>query len=567
MSAIQSVNQNADVIGQKHALIMNINAAKSLQKVLETNLGPKGTMKMLVSGAGGIKITKDGKVLLDEMQIQHPTAAIIARTATAQDDITGDGTTSNVLFTGELLKQAELYLGEGLHPRVLVEGIEKAREETLLFLDQFKTPVLDADIDTLTQVAQTSLRTKVHPALADHLTQIVVKAVQTLKKEDGLDLHMVEVMHMKHGQASDSRYVDGLVLDHGTRHPGMRKYSENCFILTCNVSLEYERSEVNAGFYYKNAEERQKMVAAERSTVDEKVQAIIDLKNKVCGEQTAEAHADNLNPEEAVALNINDEAAERPDAQKKQPTFIVINQKGIDPLSLDMLQKAGIVALRRAKRRNMERLVRACGGYAVNSVEDLSEDCLGYADKVYEHVLQDEKYTFVEGCKNAESCTILVRGPNDHTIRQVKDALRDGLRAVKNVIEDQALVLGAGCFEVSAHLHLSRKFKATVQGRGKLGVQAFADALLVIPKTLASNSGLDRQTALIELLEEASKGARVGLDVETGKPLLPEKAGIYDCYRVKRQLLHLGSLIAIKLLLVDEVMRAGRKMGGSGGGQ
>jgi T-complex protein 1 subunit zeta len=532
MSAgLKTINPNADVIGSKHALSMNITAARGLQNVVKTNLGPKGTLKMLVSGAGQVKLTKDGKVLLDEMQIQHPTAAIIARTATAQDDMTGDGTTSNVLFTGEILHQSIRYIEEGLHPRVLVEGIEKAREITLEFLDEFKTEMKTIERETLVQVARTSLRTKLHRDLADHVTEIVVDAVQKIHVPgEQIDLHMIEIMHMIHMSAFDTKFIDGLVLDHGARHPNMAKRSENCFIMILNVSLEYEKSEINASQFYKTAEERAKLVDAERKFTDDRVREVIAFAQSV-----------------RVGKNAN-------------AGFIVINQKGIDPISLDLLQQAKIVGIRRAKRRNMERLAKACGGYAVNSMEGVTPDCLGHADLVYEHTLGDEVYTFVEGCGMATSCTILVRGENDYTIRQLKDALRDGLRAVVNVIEDQSAVPGAGAFEIAAHRRLLQR-KAEIPGRAKLGIQAFADALLIIPKTLAANSGLDVQDALIAVMDESAKGAQVVIDINTGKAILPAKLGIWDNYRVKKQLLHLGSLIAVKLLLVDEVMRAGRNMG------
>lgn len=415
----------------------------------------------------------------------------------------------------------------------VLQGIEKARDATLEFLETFKTEVAEEAIDRelMVQVARTSLRTKVHTELADHLTEIIVDAVRSIHVPGQyIDLHMIEIMHMLHKSAFDTRFVDGLVLDHGARHPNMAKRTEDAFIMILNVSLEYEKSEVNAGFMWKDAEERAKLVAAERKFTDDKVREVIAFKNSVCTGDKANAG------------------------------FIVINQKGIDPISLDMLQKAGIVGIRRAKRRNMERLAKACGGYAVNSMEGVTPDCLGHANLVYEHVLGEDKFTFVEGCKNATSCTILIRGPNEHTIRQIKDAVRDGLRAVVNLIEDKALVAGAAAFEVAAHQHLL-KTKSQIQGRAKLGYQAFADALLIIPKTLAANSGLDAQAALIAVLEEALKGDKVGVDVETGKAMLPSQVGVWDNHRVKRQFLHLGSLIAIKLLLVDEVMRAGRKMG------
>eukprot|EP00043_Microstomoeca_roanoka_P006576 m.64005 g.64005 ORF g.64005 m.64005 type:complete len:533 (+) comp13473_c0_seq1:280-1878(+) len=526
MSAIETLNPKAEVARASFALQLNITAARGLQDVLATNLGPKGTMKMLVSGSGDIKITKDGNILLHEMQIQHPTASLIARAATAQDDITGDGTTSNVLLIGELLKQADLYISEGSHPRHITDGFELAKQESLRVLDVLKSKSANIDRDTLVAVARTSLRTKLEPALADQLTEALVDAVLTIKQEgQPLDLFMVEIMEMQHKTQTDTQLVKGIVMDHGARHPDMPKRLENCYILTCNVSLEYEKTEVNSGFFYKTAIDREKMVAAERKFIDDRVRKIIELKKKVC------------------------------DGTDK--TFVVLNQKGIDPISLSMLASEGILALRRAKRRNMERLTRACGGMAMNSVDDLDESCLGYAGLVYEHVLGEQKYTFVEEVKDPRSVTMLIKGPNKFTITQVKDAIRDGLRAIKNAIEDGCVVPGAAAFELAAHKALNA-FKMTVKGQARLGVQAFADALLVIPKTLAKNGGYDPQATLVKLQEEAQNNDEpVGIDLSNGEACLPTEEGIYDNYRVKRQLLQSCSVIASNLLLVDEVMRAG----------
>jgi T-complex protein 1 subunit zeta len=531
MSSAKYVNPDAEVVAKAQALALNCAAANGLQMVLRSNLGPRGTLKMLVGGAGQIKITKDGKVLLYEMQIQHPTAMLIARTATAQDDITGDGTTTAVLLCGELMKQAERYYMEGLHPRVIAEGYDKAKEHTLDFLDTFKTPVVEPlkNRELLISVARTALRTKLQPELADRMTDAVVDAVCCIS-EPGLpiDLHMVEIMTMQHKLQSDSKFVRGLVLDHGARHPDMPKSLNNCFIMTCNVSMEYEKSENASGFLYSNAEERQKMVESERKFTDTKVAAFIELKRKVCTEGQG---------------------------------FVIINQKGIDPLSLDMLAKEGIFAVRRAKRRNMERLALACGGVSVNSEIDLSPDVLGWAGHVREETLGDDIFTFVEDCKNAKSCSILIKGPNSHTIEQIKDAVRDGLRAVKNTIDDEAVVVGAGAFETAAYLSL-QEFKKTVNGKAKLGVEAFANAMLVIPKVLAENSGFDIQDSIIKMQEEQiSSGVKVGLDVVTGETISPEAEGIWDNCCVKRQCIHLATVLASQLLLVDEIMKAGKKMG------
>ena len=243
-------------------------------------------------------------------------------------------------------------------------------------------------------------------------------------------------------------------------------------------------------------------------------------------------------------------------------TFVIINQKGIDPLSLDIFAKEGILCLRRAKRRNMERLTLACGGSPIHSLEDMEESQLGYAAKVSQVSLGEDKFTFVEDCKHAKSCTLLLQGPNDHSISQMKDAVKDGLRALKNALEDQSVIPGAGAFEVAASVHLQDNIIPQVKGKSKLGIQAFADSLLIIPKTLAENSGLDVQTTLLKLKEERqASNMLVGLDVKTGEASLPQDEGVWDNVRVKRQSLYLSTVLASQLLLVDEVMRAGKQMG------
>ncbi|KAI5721912.1 hypothetical protein M8J76_000744 [Diaphorina citri] len=411
------------------------------------------------------------------MQIQHPTASLIARASTAMDDMTGDGTTSTVLVIGELLKQADIYIAEGLHPRVITEGFTQARLKALEVLESLKITTPPSR-EILLDVARTSLRTKV-----------CVDAILAIHKSGkDLDLHMVELMEMKHKTPGDSCLVKGVVLDHGARHPDMPKSVKNAHILTCNISMEYEKSEVNSGFFYKTAEDREKFVAAEREFIEQRVHKIIELKKKVC------------------------------DGTDKN--FVVINQKGIDPQSLDLFAREGIIALRRAKRRNMERLSLACGGTAMNSVEGLEPAHLGYAGSVFEHVLGEEKFTFVEECKNPQSVTILLKGPNKHTLAQTKDA----------------------------------NYKNTVKGKSRLGIQAYAEALLIIPKTIAVNSGFDAQDTLVKLQEACGEapGVAVGVDVNSGEVLNPTSAGIYDNLTVKRQIIN-----SCNLLLVDEVMRAG----------
>ena len=372
-------------------------------------------------------------------------------------------------------------------------------------------------------------------ALAEKLTPDIVDSVLAIHRPpEKPDLHMVEIMTMQHRTSSDTQLIRGLALDHGGRHPDMPKRVENAFILTLNVSLEYEKSEINSGFYYSNAEQRDKLVESERKFVDSKLAKIVELKKEVCGNDPKKG-------------------------------FVVINQKGIDPLSLDVLVKNGILALRRAKRRNMERLQLVCGGTAQNSVDDLTPDVLGWAGLVYEHQLGEEKFTFVEEVKDPKSVTILIKGPNQHTIAQVKDAVRDGLRSVYNTIVDGCVVPGAGAFQVTCAGHLqSEEFKRTVKGKAKWGVSAFADALLVIPKTLAANSGHDIQDTLAKLEDERISGNIAGVDLATGEPMDPVQQGVFDSFRVLRNCVASSTGIASNLLLCDELLKA-RQMGKQGG--
>ncbi|CCH62378.1 hypothetical protein TBLA_0H00890 [Henningerozyma blattae CBS 6284] len=534
--SLQLLNPKAESLRRDAALKVNITSAEGLQSVLETNLGPKGTLKMLVDGAGNIKLTKDGKVLLTEMQIQSPTAVMIARAAAAQDEITGDGTTTVVCLVGEMLRQAYRYIQEGVHPRIITDGFEIARRETLKFLDEYKIQK-ELDREFLLQVARSSLATKVNPEITEVLTPIVTDAVLSVQNKDtkNLDLYMVEIMQMQHLSPKDTVFVKGLVLDHGGRHPDMPSRVENAHVLILNVSLEYEKTEVNSGFFYSTADQRDKLAASERKFVDEKLKKIIDLKNEVCG------------------LDSNQ-------------GFVIINQKGIDPMSLDILAKHNILALRRAKRRNMERLQLVTGGEAQNSVDDLSPSILGFAGLVYQENIGEEKFTYVTEPKDPKSCTILIKGSTHHALAQTKDAVRDGLRAVANVLKDQYVIPGAGAFFIAASEHLKKAnmVKLGAKGKTKTGIDAFAEALLVIPKTLVKNSGYDALDVLAlcqdELLdaEDSEERRFVGVDLKMGDSCDPTIEGIWDSYRVIRNAISGANGIASNLLLCDELLRAGR---------
>lgn len=526
MASISMLNPKAEIARAAQALAVNMTAAMGLQRLMASNLGPKGTNKMLISPAGDIKITKDGNILLQEMNFCHPTAALIARACTAQDAATGDGTTSTVLLIGEILKQAELLISDGLHPRLLTEGIMRAKDKALELLNSFCMPI-EIEQDILLALAQTSLRTKVDANLADLLAKICVDAVLCIRRagQQPFDLNMIEIMVMIQRTTMDTQLVEGIVLDHGGRHVKMPTSLKQAYILTCNVSLEVEKTCVDSVFCYKSVVERERCVAEEHKFIDLRVAKIIELKRKLCSNNSR--------------------------------GFVVINQKGIDIPSLETLAAEGILALRRAKRLNMERLTRACGGESVHSLEDLREEHLGYAGHVYEQQLGETKYTFVQECRYPSSVTILIQAPSGFQATTVKDAIRDGLHAIQNTINDGCLVPGAGSFELHAFNELT-KFKYTVKGKAQLGVQLFANSLLIIPKTLAINSGFDVQDIIIKLTTAARENKhQIGLNITTGDPMNPILKRVFDNYSVKKLILNSCSIIACNLLLTDEIMQAG----------
>ncbi|KAF1744669.1 hypothetical protein MXB_797 [Myxobolus squamalis] len=511
MSSLSLINPKADLVRAQFALQVNTSAARALQDILSSNLGPRGTMKMLVSGGGEIKITKDGSVLLSEM-----VAFLIMNSANTASY--GLINIKSRFCTREMLRQAELLTVDGMHPSFIVSGFDTARDESLKLLSKWAKKIDVNDREMLKNVARTSLSTKVNVELIPILADVVVDAILCVKKSEEIDLHMIEIMQMLHKSDIDTRLIKGLVMDHGGRHPNMPKIIKNAYILTCNVSLEYEKSEVNAGYFYKTTEERLKMVAGERKFTDDKVRKIIELKKYLC--------------------------------EGTDKGFVVIDQKGIDPISLSMLAEAGILALRRAKRRNMERIVEACGGVAINSLEDLSSDVLGYAGSVSEFLLGEEKYTFVEETPLSGSITILINGPTKFCLTQIKDALRDGLRAVNNAVSDGIIFIstlgcllpGGGAIEIALSQELIALSK-NLNCKEQMGVAAFASALLIIPRTLAKNAGLDPQDAIVKLT--------------AGNAVDMAALGVFDNLVVKKQILTGCTSIACNLLLVDEIVRAG----------
>ena len=365
---------NSETSGENTAFI-NFKAAEALQNTLKSCFGPKGQYKMLVSGSGEVKLSKDGKTLLSEMSITHPSVTLIAKGALGQIAKCGDGTITLIILVTELIKLSYRYLSNGIHPNTIISEISLIFRSAVNELDGIKI-LWDNGKEDLIKFIDTFLKTKMSSELASHFSLILFQAYSSLIKGSNIDFNMIEIVRIPEGQLIDSFFFDGLILDHGSRHPNAPKRLSKCYVMILNVSLEYEKTEINSGFYYSNSNERKTLVDSEKKFIEERVQKIIEFKKKL----------------------------------EKGANLIVINQQGIDPRSLETLSQNGIPALRRAKRRNMERLEKICGGRALNSLEELRIEDMGYSEEFFEVSIGEEKMTFIKGFEKSLGGTIVLKG-------------------------------------------------------------------------------------------------------------------------------------------------------------
>ena len=497
------------------SLHISLSAVKGLYEIMKTNLGINGTLKMLISNSGDSKITKNGFTLLQEMQIQNPIASLIARTISAQNYRIGDGTTSIIVILGETFKHIEKYIEKGVHPQILYQGMNLGKRELDRWLSTQKFP-LKVDKNTLFSIAKSVLSTKLKSTLSKKLADILSEAILTVYREgEEIDIQMIEIISIENQIEFESRFVKGIVLDHGSRHSGMPNILYDSFILLCNISLEYETTEFESEISFNCCDNQQKFLLKEREYVDQKVKKIIQIKRSVC--------------------------------KDKKKGFLVVNQKGIDTLSLDLLAKEGILAVRRAKRQNLERISLMCNAVPVNSIDDIKPEILGYAGLVYEQIIGDEKFTFIENVTNPFSGTILIKGKNIFLRQQIKDAIKSGLMSLKIFSKDKCALHGGGQIEIQANKHLTL-YSECIKGKKKFGVIALAKGMLSIPKILSENSGDDPY----KYYSYISKNIAQSYSVSHFSDL--NQYNILDCWTVKKQIYESVVSLASTVLLIDEIL-------------
>ncbi|MEM3703740.1 MAG: thermosome subunit beta [Candidatus Bathyarchaeia archaeon] len=515
----------------KDAQRANIMAAKVIAEAVRTSLGPLGMDKMLVDSFGDVVITNDGATILKEIDVQHPAAKMMVNVAKTQDDEVGDGTTTAVVLAGELLKNAETLLDQEIHPTVIIEGYRKATEKALKVIDEISTKTSIDDEKMLKIVAVVSMSSKVVAGSREYLSDIAVKAVKMVAEKIGdkwvADIDNIKVDKKEGGSIEDTLLVNGIILDKEIVHPGMPKRVENAKIALIAAPLEIEKTEFDAKINITNPEQMKAFLEQEERMLKNMTEKIIN-----------------------VGANV------------------VLAQKGIDDISQHYLAKAGILAVRRIKKSDMEKLARATGAEIITNIEDLTEKDLGTAEVVYGKKIGDDDMVFIEGCKNPKSVSILVRGGTELIVDEAERALHDALCVVRDVIEDGRVVPGGGATEMEVAKRV-KEYAETLSGREQLAVKQFAEALEVVPRTLAENAGLDQLDILVELRAKHVKPSDYvyGVDVFTGKIQDMTKINVWEPAAVKKQVIKSASEAAQMILKIDDVIAASTKGGGGGPGK
>ena len=501
----------------KNAQRTNIMAARLVAETVRTTLGPKGMDKMIVDSMGEVTITNDGVTILEEMQIEHPSAKMIVEISKTQEDEVGDGTTTAVVLAGELLKNAEALLDKEVHPTVLAKGYRLAEAKAQEILDNMAENIDEKDETNLKKIAITAMTGKGAENAKEKLAEISVRAVKSVIEEGNVDKENIKLEKKVGASVYDSELIDGIVLDKERVHSGMPKQVNNAKIALIDSALEIKSTEIDAKIQITSPEQMQDFLGQEENMLKSMVEKI-----------------------------------------GKSGASVVFCQKGIDDIAQHFLAKKGIYATRRVKESDMKALARATGAKIVTNLDDLSVNDLGNAGVVEEVRVGDEDMTYVKDCKNPKSITILVRGGTEHVVDEVKRAMEDAIGDVISALKVGKVVGGAGSPEMELAKEL-RKYADSLSGREQLAVQAFADSVEVIPRTLAENAGIDPIDILTELKAAHDKGEKwAGIDVFTGKVVDAWKEGVIEPLKIKTQAISSAAEVAVMILRIDDVIAGGK---------
>ena len=494
----------------------NIAAAKAVADAVRSTLGPKGMDKMLVDSMGDVVITNDGATILKEMDIEHPAAKMIIEVAKTQEQHCFDGTTTAVVLSGELLKRSEDLIEQNVHPTVICEGFRLAAEKAVELLDSHGIATQNDD-SVLMEVAKTALTGKSAGAVKSFMADICVRSVNAVgiieSDQRIVDLSDIKVEKRQGGSIKDSTLIDGIILDKERVHAGMPRSVKGAKIALVNSAIEVKKTEVDAKIQITDPNQLSKFLEEEENYIKGLVDKI---------------HNSGAN--------------------------VLICQKGIDELAQHYMAKAGIFAIRRAKKSDMEALSKATSGKIVTNLDDLSAEDLGHADKVEEKKIGESEMTFITGCPEAKSVSVLLRGGTEHVVDEIRRAFDDAVGVVSVAWEDGAVLTGGGSVLAALSRDL-RTFAETVGGREQMAIEAFASALEIIPRTLAENAGLDPVTTLIELRKAHADGqSNAGINVYEGGVVDMREANVLEPIRVVEQAIQSATETAVMILRIDDVI-------------
>jgi len=506
----------------KDAQKANITAARIIAETVKTTLGPRGMDKMLVDSLGDVTITNDGATILDEIDVQHPAAKMMVEVAKTQDDEVGDGTTTAVVLAGELLRYGEELLNENIHPTIIVSGYKEAAEKAIEILNEISVPIDLNDRETLKKIAMTSMRSKSIIGTGEHLAEIAIDAVRQVAEKRGetyyVDIDNIQLIKKEGKSIFDTELIKGVIIDKEVVHPGMPKRIENAKIALLDAPLEIEKTEISA-------EIRIKDPAQMKAFLDEETRMMKEMVEKIA----------------------------------KTGANVALCQKGIDDMAQHFLAKKGIMAVRRIKKSDMEKLARATGGKIVTNLDDLKPSDLGECKLAEERKIGDDKMVFIEGCKDPKSVAILIRAGLERLVDEAERSLTDALSVIADVYEKNRIVAGGGAVEAELAKRL-KEYAAKVGGRKQLAIEAFAKSLEIIPKALAENSGLDPVDIMVSLraAHESPDGKWMGVDVYTGKIEDMMKKGVIEPVKVKEQAIKSAVEAAAMILRIDDVIAAAK---------
>ena len=501
----------------KDAQHNNIAAAKLVAELVRSSLGPRGLDKMLVDSLGDVTITNDGATILKEIDVQHPAAKMMVEIAKTVDNEVGDGTTSSVVFGGALLARAEDLLKKDVHPSVIIDGYQAAAEKTLEIYAEMAKKIKPDDRETLLKIATTSMQSKLISEDSDVLSKVVVDAilrVATKKAETySVDLENIKVEKKAGGSITDTQIIKGIVLDKEVVHSGMPTKIEKAKIALVNSALEIEKTEMSSEI---------------RITDPTQMQMFLEEENRMIKTMVDKLHN--------VGVNV------------------LICQKGIDDIAQHYLAKYGIMAVRRVKESDMIKLGKATGGRVISNLDDLTEKDLGTADLAHQKKVESDKWVFIEGCKNPQSVTLLIRGGSQRLIDEVDRSIHDSLMVVKDVIEKPEIVAGGGAPESYAASKL-KDWADSFDGREQLAIKKYAEALEIIPLTIAENAGMDPIDTMATLRAKQNQGRKwTGIDARNTRIADMLAIDVVEPLAVKEQIIKSATEAACMILRIDDVI-------------